>query len=709
MQKDAECNSEIHNKMNETDSTSEDEERKRLIAKYKAPGWAQIKEEFIDFKHKRTITTEYMPQKIADKISPEEPKQPSEETSEPPQKKAKLKGRNKKRPFEKRIDNSERLCYKFLQTKKCQFGDKCRFSHDVENFVKNKPQDIGDECPIFNVYGYCKFGVCCRFAKSHLTADYTNIVNEELWNKMKDVPFSCNTLLKEIQGKLWKRKYDFLKVTAIIKELYAEDEPKVNTCENMDNLGTHKIDSDFTKDNANVDQFSISENHVDQTNSSTNGNKSNIPECNEYKNLLIESLKSLDSCEDVKDSSTINSSEIVDESSSFSTEKVNESTPLASANNVVLKSASIETNCLDNTVYESKVKKIDFKNKLYLAPLTTVGNLPFRAVCKAMGADITCGEMAVGTSLLQGSQSEWALLKRHSSEDVFGVQILSSHPEVMTKSAKLLVDNCDVDFIDINCGCPIDLIFRKGEGSAMMAHPNKLLKSIKGMKSIMGALPLTVKLRTGIYEEKNIAHSLIPKIKECGVELFTLHGRTREQRYTKFADWDYINECAELASPIPLFGNGDILSYEDSNIRLRDTTVAGVMIGRGALIKPWIFTEIKEQRHWDISANERFDLIKKFVNFGLEHWGSDEMGVSTTRKFLLEWLSFSHRYVPVGLLERVPIRINERPPYYFGRNDLETLLSSSNCTDWVKISEMCLGPVPDSFQFLPKHKANSYK
>ncbi|KII69776.1 tRNA-dihydrouridine(47) synthase [NAD(P)(+)]-like protein [Thelohanellus kitauei] len=132
------------------------------------------------------------------------------------------------------------------------------------------------------------------------------------------------------------------------------------------------------------------------------------------------------------------------------------------------------------------------------------------------------------------------------------------------------------------------------------------------------------------------------------------------------------------------------------------------MIGRGALIKPWIFTEIKEQRMWDISSNERLEIVKTFTSNGLEHWGSDLQGVEKTRTFLLGWLSFHCRYVPVGLLEHPPHKINQRPESFIGRDELETLLSSPRVDDWIKISSMFLGPPNDNFKFIPKHKSSSY-
>ncbi|XP_031830049.1 dihydrouridine synthase 3 [Nomia melanderi] len=358
---------------------------------------------------------------------------------------------------------------------------------------------------------------------------------------------------------------------------------------------------------------------------------------------------------------------------------------------------------------DSEKKKIDWKNKILLSPLTTVGNLPFRRICKEYGADITCGEMALAPRILKGAHEEWALVKRHESEDIFGVQLCGNNPGVLTRCAQLLNKEIDIDYIDLNLGCPIDLIYRQGGGSGMLNRLNVLETVVKSVSQVLD-IPLTVKTRTGVYIDKPIAHNLIPKFREWGVSMITVHGRSREQRYTKLADWEYIDKCAKAAQPIPVFGNGDILSFDDyQRIQNTYTNVQGITIGRGALIKPWIFTEIKEKKLIDISSSERYDILKKYANYGLEHWGSDTRGVETTRRFMLEWISFLHRYIPVGILERPPQRINERPPFYRGRNDMETLMASSNCADWIKLSEMLLGKVPEGFHFLPKHKANSWK
>uniref|UniRef100_A0A5S6QZ32 tRNA-dihydrouridine(47) synthase [NAD(P)(+)] n=1 Tax=Trichuris muris TaxID=70415 RepID=A0A5S6QZ32_TRIMR len=368
--------------------------------------------------------------------------------------------------------------------------------------------------------------------------------------------------------------------------------------------------------------------------------------------------------------------------------------------------SSIRRNCLN--VYPPRNDRMNIQGKLYLAPLSTLGNLPFRRLCVDFGADVTCSEMVMATELLKGSRSEWALVRRHSSEKFFGVQLCGSSADVMAKAAQLLLDEARIDFLDINAACPLDLVCEKGAGCSLMKKTNRLIEVVRGMRSVMNDLPLTVKLRTGIQKQKNIARDVVSTLRDCDVDLVILHGRSRDQRYTKLADWNYVDECAKACVPLPLVGIGDVLSFTDYYHNLDKYSVAGVAVGRGALIKPWIFTEILEKRHWDISSVERLEILKRFVGYGLEHWGTDQEGVNRTRRFLLEWLSFLYRYIPVGLLEYLPQRINHRPPRYFGRNDLETLMASDRSSDWIKISEMLLGPVPDGFQFVPKHKANAY-
>ncbi|XP_076035815.1 dihydrouridine synthase 3 [Oratosquilla oratoria] len=569
---------------------------------------------------------------------------------EPPTKKQKSTGQNKNRPKMNKTPRSSKLCPSLCRIRvgeevegRCTFPN-CGFSHEIADYLAKKPSNLGEVCHNFRTFGQCHYGLTCRYGSDHIKGS-ANVINAELWEKTEKRKPVRNVIDREVQMDLRKRVYGFSRAAAALKVAQSSIARS-----KASSAPKNKIESEEDR-------------KKEDKNSSQNGDGFAENHC-EGKNTDLANSKA----DENQDTFT------EDEQINFR---------------------------LDEK------KKIHWKDKLYLAPLTTVGNLPFRRICKKLGADITCGEMAMASCLLQGTNSEWALVKRHHTEDLFGVQVCGSNVEVMIKCAQVLDEKAEVDFIDINMGCPIDLVYKQGAGSALMRRQSALEHMVKGMTQVL-SVPLTLKMRAAIYHDTRIAHSLIGQAKHWGVSLFTVHGRSREQRYTKQADWKYVEECAQAADPVPLFGNGDIMSFEDYNIHKENSQISGVMIGRGALIKPWIFTEIKEQRHWDISSSERFDIIKEYVNNGLEHWGSDTEGVEKTRRFLLEWLSFLHRYIPVGLLETLPQQINQRPPPYVGRNDMETLMASRNVKDWVKISEMLLGPVPDDFMFLPKHKANSW-
>jgi tRNA-dihydrouridine synthase 3 len=402
------------------------------------------------------------------------------------------------------------------------------------------------------------------------------------------------------------------------------------------------------------------------------------------------------------------------------------------------------------------------KNATYVAPLTTVGNLPFRRLLKTLGVDITCSEMAVAHEILREGSNDVTLLQRHPDEDFYGCQLAGGNPRVLSRTCELLErEGREFDFVDLNMGCPLDMVCKRGMGAQTMYCGSKFETIMRAMSSATSR-PVTLKMRTGAAQSSLVADKLAERARRSWcIAAVSLHGRTRLQRYSKSADWDYIAKVARESSlplvgaplggaamlgaggvmtsdvvaraaassssggssapltgdgesfeveipPLPIIGNGDVMDPSDFYSHIADTGVTTCLLARGILIKPWLGKEIKEAKVWDISAHERLEIYRKFCRFGLEHWGSDQLGVDRTRRFLLEMLSFTHRYVPYGLLEHPPQRMNLRPEAFRGRDDLETLLSSGNEADWVRISEMFLGPVREGFLFVPKHKANSY-
>src|SRR5512143_2886144 len=236
-----------------------------------------------------------------------------------------------------------------------------------------------------------------------------------------------------------------------------------------------------------------------------------------------------------------------------------------------------------------------FRDAVVLAPLKFGGNLPLRRLCVEMGADVTFGEMAMVRRLLSGSPSEFALLKSHPDERCFGVQLADKQPESLAEAARL-AESRGARFVDLNCGCPIEEITRRGLGASLLRKPARLGRLVAALKSAV-AVPVTVKLRTGWSEQKANVSEVARICEENGADAITVHGRSREQRYSRAADWELIGRVA-AERRIPVIGNGDVLTPYEAADRMRLSGVRSVMLGRGALIKPWLFREIKTGRCW---------------------------------------------------------------------------------------------------------------
>ena len=278
-----------------------------------------------------------------------------------------------------------------------------------------------------------------------------------------------------------------------------------------------------------------------------------------------------------------------------------------------------------------------------MAPMTKGSNLPYRQLCVEWGARVTMSEMTVARRLKQRRRGEFALIRRAPTEPFFGVQLAGNDPEEMGWAAEL-VEARGADLVDINLGCPIDHFTRKGLGAALGRQPNRVRRIVEAMKLRVSRIPVTVKIRLGWDDKTRNYLQLAAAAVDGGADAIFVHGRTRQARYTQAADWDAVGEVAAAVS-VPVVGNGDLLFQHEIASALARSGCAGVMVARGALIKPWVFREAAEGDA-DPTPDDRLMIYRRYVALARAHWGEDDYGLTRVREFLLWHLGFWCRYAP---------------------------------------------------------------
>ncbi|VEU41976.1 unnamed protein product [Pseudo-nitzschia multistriata] len=288
-------------------------------------------------------------------------------------------------------------------------------------------------------------------------------------------------------------------------------------------------------------------------------------------------------------------------------------------------------------------------NKMILAPLTRGGNLPFRRLCADFGMHTSVSEMIYARSLLRGDPIENARLRRSEGESIFGVQIATNQIDEGVNAIKRAVE-MGADFCDLNCGCPIHEATRRGLGSSLLRSPKKLQKLVRGLVE-SSEIPVTVKIRLGCETNSINCLENVRAAREAGAAAITIHGRTAQQGYSKNADWDLIRRAVMETKDdgyghIPIIGNGDILTYYEARRRMEETGVDSVMVGRGALCKPWIFKEFNDNATWAPDTKERVQIYRVLANYMKDHFGDDDMGRKKSWNFLPWHFEFLSRYTP---------------------------------------------------------------
>ena len=285
-----------------------------------------------------------------------------------------------------------------------------------------------------------------------------------------------------------------------------------------------------------------------------------------------------------------------------------------------------------------KIGNIEFGQKpVFLAPMEDVTDIGFRLLCKRYGASMVYTEFVSAEALVRSVKSTINKLTISEEERPVGIQIYGRSVEDMVEAAKI-VEEAKPDIIDINFGCPVKKVAGKGAGAGMLQNIPLLLNITREVVKAV-KLPVTVKTRLGWTQDDIIIPTLAKQLQDYGISALTIHGRTRSQMYTGVADWNPIAEVKRNPRiSIPIIGNGDICSPEDTKRAFDEYGVDAVMIGRATFGRPWIFKEIRdylEGRDPDpiMDTQWKLEVLKEQLRINVERI-DEYRGILHTRRHL---------------------------------------------------------------------------
>lgn len=286
-----------------------------------------------------------------------------------------------------------------------------------------------------------------------------------------------------------------------------------------------------------------------------------------------------------------------------------------------------------------KIGNIQFGDRpLFLAPMEDVTDIGFRMLCKRYGASMVYTEFVSAEALVRSVKSTVSKLAVSDEERPVGIQIYGRDVESMVEAAKIVEDQAHPDVIDINFGCPVKKVAGKGAGAGMLQNIPLLLDITRSVVKAVNT-PVTVKTRLGWNSDNLVITDLAEQLQDCGIQALTIHGRTRAQMYTGSADWTLIG--AVKRNPritIPIIGNGDITTPEETRRAFEEYGVDAVMIGRATFGRPWIFKEIRDYldgREPDPSLdfNKKLDILEEQLRVNVERI-DEYRGILHTRRHL---------------------------------------------------------------------------